>query len=290
MALEASIEQYSEQDSAAVEMLAEAQSRSRRLAVLTGAGISTESGIHDYGSPNGMWSRHAPIYYADFVHNPTVRRRYWARSLNGYSRFRNAQPNVGHKVLAAMEQAGKLHYLITQNVDRLHTLAGSHKVIELHGENSMVHCIECGYREPRAQTQVRLEWENRHLRLPADEAGDAEGVQVPLCPECGGLVKPAVVFFGEPIPVEVMRGSLEVVDEADALLVVGSSLTVWSGYRLARAARESGKPLYILNLGQTRADNEATMKVEVQAGQALARIGGYLGVWTPVGGEVPPVE
>src|SRR5437868_13023101 len=123
--------------------LAEAIANTKRLVALTGAGISTESGIPDYRGPDGVWAKHTPIYYADFVRNPAVRRRYWARSLNGYSRFRDAQPNAGHLALAAMERAGRLHYLITQNVDRLHTLAGSKRVIELHGENSSVHCIQC---------------------------------------------------------------------------------------------------------------------------------------------------
>lgn len=258
-------------------LLAEALGRARRLVALTGAGVSTESGIPDYRSPEGLWSKQTPIYYADFVRNPAVRRRYWARSLNGYPKFRHAQPNEGHKALAAMEAAGRLHYLVTQNVDRLHTKAGSRKVVELHGENSIVQCIECGYKEARTETQARLEWENRHLRLPADELGDAEGVVVPFCPRCEGLVKPAVVFFGEAIPQETAQKASDVVGESDALLVVGSSLMVWSGYRLARAAREQGKPLYILNIGPTRADSEATMKVEAQAGAALRWIAEYLG-------------
>jgi NAD-dependent SIR2 family protein deacetylase len=258
-----------------VEALAQALSHTRRLVALTGAGISTESGIPDYRSPNGVWSKQAPIYYADFVRNPAVRRRYWARSLNGYGRFRDAQPNKGHLALAEMERRGRLHYLVTQNVDRLHTRAGSQRVVELHGENSSVQCIECGYREPRKETQTRLEWENRHLRLPADETGDAEELQVPLCPVCGGLVKPAVVFFGESLSPDVTQKAHDVVKESDALLVVGSSLTVWSGYRLVRLAREDAKPVYILNLGPTRADNEATLKVEAPAGEALAQIAAY---------------
>ncbi len=263
---------------ATVGPLAEAIGRSNRLTVLTGAGISTESGIPDYRSPDGVWSRHTPVYYSDFVRNPAVRRRYWARSLNGYGRFRDAQPNMGHKVIAHMEASGHLHYLITQNVDRLHTKAGSHRVIELHGENSHVHCVQCDYRELRTQTQARLEWDNRHLRLPADETGDAEGVVVPLCPQCGGFVKPTVVFFGENVPAEVTAHARRVVEEADALLVVGSSLTVWSGYRLAKAIVDAGKPLYILNIGPTRADSQATLKVEALAGAALEYIADYLGV------------
>jgi NAD-dependent SIR2 family protein deacetylase len=262
----------------AVMPLAEALSRSRRPVALTGAGISTESGIPDYRSPDGVWNKHTPIYYADFVRNPAVRRRYWARSLNGFPRFRDALPNAGHMALAAMERDGRLHYIVTQNVDRLHSKAGSSRVVELHGENSSVHCIDCGYTEPRGETQARLEWENRHLRLPADETGDAADVVVPLCPRCNGLVKPAVVFFGESVPPDKTQKAFEVVAEADALLVVGSSLTVWSGYRLARAARQAGIPLYILNIGPTRADAEATLKVEAPAGAALNLISGYVGV------------
>lgn len=279
MALAAPDNQFDEQSiTEKVTPLAEALRRAERLVALTGAGISTESGIPDYRGADGLWTKHTPIYYSDFVRNAAVRRRYWARSLNGYRRFRDAKPNAGHMALAAMEHAGKLHHLITQNVDRLHTIAGSRKVIELHGENSTVHCIECGYREPRAQTQERLEWENRHLRLPADEVGDAEDVKVPLCPSCHGLVKPAVVFFGEPVPAEVTERAFKAVGEGDALLVVGSSLTVWSGYRLARAAREQGQPLYILNLGPTRADAEATLKVEAPAGAALSYIAASIGI------------
>jgi NAD-dependent SIR2 family protein deacetylase len=268
--------------------LAEALASSRRLVVLTGAGISTESGIPDYRSPDGVWNKHTPIYYADFVRNPAVRRRYWARSLNGFPRFRDAIPNAGHVALAGMEQAGRLHCLVTQNVDRLHTKAGSRRVIELHGENSSVHCIECGYMEPRAETQERLEWENRHVRLPADETGDAIEVVVPLCPKCGGLVKPAVVFFGESVPQDKTQKAFEAVDESDALLVVGSSLTVWSGYRLAKAARQAGKPLYILNIGPTRADAESTLKVEAPAGAALSLIAERMLASRPATADRPP--
>ncbi|MDQ6693162.1 MAG: NAD-dependent protein deacetylase [Chloroflexota bacterium] len=256
--------------------LAEALSKTQRLVALTGAGISTESGIPDYRSPGGTWSKQSPIYYADFIRSEAVRRRYWARSLNGYGRFRDAQPNAGHLALAAMEAAGRLHGLITQNVDGLHSKAGSRNVLELHGENSSVHCIQCAYREKRLETQARLEWENRDLRLPADETGDAFGVRVPICPACGGLVKPAVVFFGETLPQEVTGRSLEMVAAADALLVIGSSLTVWSGYRLARGVAEAGKPLYILNIGPTRADNQASLKVEAPAGETLRNIVSYM--------------
>ena len=257
--------------------LAEVLASARRLVALTGAGISTESGIPDYRSAGGLWTRHTPIYFADYVRNPAVRRRYWARSLNGYPRFRDAKPNAGHDAIAAMEAAGRLHWLVTQNVDGLHRKAGSRRLTELHGENSTVQCIECGHREPRIETQARLEWENRHVRLPADETGDAEEIVVPTCARCGGLIKPAVVFFGETVPPEYVEQAQRAVSESDALLVVGSSLTVWSGYRLARQAREEGKPLYILNIGPTRADGEATIKLEVAAGAGLDCLARRLG-------------
>lgn len=256
--------------------LAQALAAAQRLVALTGAGISTESGIPDYRGPQGVWAKHTPIYYADYIRSAAVRRRYWARSLNGYSRFRDAQPNRGHLALAAMEHAGRLHHLITQNVDRLHVKAGSKKVVELHGENSTVQCVLCDFKEPRPETQKRLEWDNKDLPLPADEVGQGEGVIVPTCPRCGGWLKPAVVFFGEQVPAEKTAAAFNAVAECDALLVVGSSLTVWSGYRLARAARQDGKPLYILNMGQTRADAEATMKVEAPAGAALSLIAAAL--------------
>jgi NAD-dependent SIR2 family protein deacetylase len=264
-----------------VRPLASALASTLRLVALTGAGISTESGIPDYRGPDGVWAKHTPIYYADYIRNPAVRRRYWARSLNGYSRFRDARPNMGHLSMAALERAGRLHHLVTQNVDRLHVKAGSRRVTELHGENSSVQCVQCDFREPRPQTQKRLEWDNRHLRLPADEVGDAEGVIVPTCPQCGGWLKPAVVFFGEQVPADKTEQAFKAVAECDALLVVGSSLTVWSGYRLARAARAENKPLYILNVGPTRADAEATLKVEAPAGAALAYIAREMGAIDP---------
>lgn len=263
--------------------LADSLSRAQRLVVLTGAGISTESGIPDYRGTNGVWSKTTPIYYADFVRNALIRRRYWARSLNGYHRFRDASPNAGHTALAAMQSAGRIHGLITQNVDRLHTLAGTRDVVELHGENSQVQCIACDYREPRTQTQARLEWENRHVRLPVDETGDCADVQWPTCPICGDLVKPAVVFFGESVPVDVAQRAMDLVHDGDALLVVGSSLTVWSGYRLVRAARGYGHPVYILNLGPTRGDSDASLKVEAPAGQGLAFIARHMGIDLPQG-------
>ena len=262
---------------------------SRRLVVLTGAGCSTESGIPDYRSPGGAWTRHKPIQYSAFVRSAEVRRFYWARSFRGWPRFASAQPNDAHRALAALEAAGKVHQLITQNVDDLHQEAGSRAVLQLHGRNRVVICLGCGAEHARETIQARLQtlnagwlaaasWE----RLRGDEAdfapdGDAgvarelvDGFEVPACDRCGdGVLKPAVVFFGESVPREKVDYAMRRVDEADALLVVGSSLTVWSGYRFARRAAERAIPLAIVNIGPTRADDLATVKVEETCGQVL---------------------
>jgi NAD-dependent SIR2 family protein deacetylase len=270
-------------------MLEDFIARSRRLVVLTGAGCSTESGIPDYRSPGGAWSRHKPITFSAFVRSAETRRFYWARSFRGWPRFERARPNAAHHALAEMESRGKVHQLITQNVDDLHQEAGSRAVVQLHGRNRLVVCLECGAETPRAEMQERLAdlnedwlalapWE----RLDADEAdfapdGDAEvaesivgGFRVPECRRCDGPLKPAVVFFGESVPAEKVRHAMQRLDEADALLVVGSSLTVWSGYRFARRAAERGVPIAIVNVGPTRADDLASLKIERKCGSVLA--------------------
>jgi len=271
-------------------MLDDFIARSRRLVVLTGAGCSTESGIPDYRSPGGAWSRHKPITFSAFVRSAEVRRFYWARSFRGWPRFDRARPNAAHHALAELESRGQVHQLITQNVDDLHQEAGSRAVVQLHGRNRLVVCLECGVETPRAAMQKRLaelngDWLARTSweRLDADEAdfapdGDAEvaasvvgGFQVPECRRCGGPLKPAVVFFGESVPPEKVRHAMQRVDEADALLVVGSSLTVWSGFRFARRAAERGVPIAIVNVGPTRADELASLKIEERCGEVLAQ-------------------
>lgn len=264
----------------------------KRLVVLTGAGCSTESGIPDYRSPGGAWTRHKPIQYSAFVRSAEVRRFYWARSFRGWPRFASARPNDAHRALAALERMGRVHQLITQNVDDLHQEAGSRAVVQLHGRNRVVVCLGCGAEQAREAIQQRLQtlnagwlagasWE----RLRGDEAdfapdGDA-GVarelvgsfEVPSCDRCGdGVLKPAVVFFGESVPREKVDYAMRRVDEADALLVVGSSLTVWSGYRFARRAAERGIPIAIVNIGPTRADDLATLKVEERCGSVLRAV------------------
>jgi NAD-dependent SIR2 family protein deacetylase len=261
-------------------------SNARRLVVLTGAGCSTESGIPDYRSPGGAWTRHKPIYFSSFVRSAEVRRFYWARSYRGWPRFDNARPNDAHRALAELESRGAVHQLITQNVDDLHQEAGSRAVVQLHGRNRVVVCLDCGGEIPRSDMQERLaelnaEWLQSAPALDGAEAdfapdGDAAlaqelvgGFRVPECHRCGGVLKPAVVFFGESVPPEKVTYAMRRVDEADALLVVGSSLTVWSGFRFAKRAAERGLPIAIVNIGPTRADELATLKIEARCGAVL---------------------
>lgn len=272
-------------------MLSDFIHNSRRLVVLTGAGCSTRSGIPDYRSPGGAWTRHKPIYYSAFVRSAEVRRFYWARSYRGWPRFDRARPNAAHRALAELEAHGRVHQLITQNVDDLHQEAGSRAVVQLHGRNRVVVCLDCGGELPREEMQERLRQQNaewlaaaRWDDLHPDDAdfapdGDADvashvvgGFQVPECHRCGGVLKPAVVFFGESVPKEKVDYAMSRVDEADALLVVGSSLTVWSGFRFARRAHDRGIPIAIVNIGPTRADDLAAVKVEAECGEVLADV------------------
>jgi NAD-dependent SIR2 family protein deacetylase len=253
-----------------------------RLLVLTGAGCSTESGIPDYRSPGGLWKDHKPVYYADFVRSAAARQRYWARSLTGWRSFARAAPNPAHRALAALEAAGGVHYLITQNVDGLHQEAGSRRVLELHGNNDGVVCLGCRRLIPRTEMQERLQelnptWTAGATVIAPD--GDAElattlftGFRVPACEVCHGILKPAVVFFGESVPAATVEFAMDRVAEADAMLVVGSSLTVWSGYRFVRAAAGHGQPVAILNIGPTRADDLAGLKIEARVGEVLPRL------------------
>lgn len=276
---------------AAVTTLADFVAAGRRLLVLTGAGCSTESGIPDYRSPGGLWTNHKPVYYADFVRSAAARQRYWARSLTGWRSFARAAPNPAHAALAALEAAGRIHYLVTQNVDGLHQEAGSRRVLELHGNNDAVVCLGCRRLIPRAAMQARLQdlnptWTAGATAIAPD--GDAElttplftGFRVPACESCHGILKPAVVFFGESVPSETVEFVMARVAEADAMLVVGSSLTVWSGYRFVRAAAGHGQPIAILNIGPTRADALASLKIEARVGEILPRLLPLLGLASP---------
>lgn len=272
----------------ALERLAQFVAGASRLFVLTGAGCSTDSGIPAYRNAEGCWSHRPPVQYPDFVREAAVRQRYWARSLIGWHRFAGAQPNPAHRALAELETAGFIHQLVTQNVDGLHQKAGSTKVIDLHGRLDEVECLSCAGRLPRAELQCVLEQDNPdfaglHALRGPDGDVDLEGIdfggfRVPPCPRCGGILKPAVVFFGECIPPVRVEHALACLAEADAILVVGSSLMVYSGYRFCRAAAERHKPIAAINLGRTRADDLLALKVTEPCSSALPILASRLAV------------
>ena len=251
-----------------------------RLFVLTGAGCSTDSGIPDYRDRDGQWKRAPPVTYTAFMNQPETRQRYWARSLVGWRRFGAALPNATHRALAELERRGQVELLVTQNVDRLHQRAGSERVIDLHGRLDIVRCMGCDATFTRKDYQRRLlagnpEW----AQLDAADApdGDADlGAQdfsrfdVPACPRCGAIVKPDVVFFGEGVPRDRVDAATAAWQATDAMLVVGSSLMVYSGYRFVHAAALAGKPVAAVNLGHTRADRLLTLKVDARCCEALA--------------------
>jgi NAD-dependent SIR2 family protein deacetylase len=263
------------------------------LFVLTGAGLSTLSGIPDYRDAQGNWKRRQPVLAQDFLRSEAVRRRYWARSMVGWPVIAGARPNPGHAALARLEAASRVHQLVTQNVDGLHQRAGSARVIELHGSIAGVRCLACQHELPRERMQAMLfdtnpEWG----RLRADTApdGDAdiepenlEAFVVPPCPLCDGILKPTVVFFGDSVPRERVAVTMEALANADAMLVVGSSLMVYSGYRFCEHAQRQGKPIAAINMGQTRADHLLSLKVERPCAEALAELVAELGL--AAGGE-----
>jgi NAD-dependent SIR2 family protein deacetylase len=254
--------------------------RYRRLFILTGAGCSTRSGIPDYRDAEGQWKRAQPVTFQAFMGDEKTRRRYWARSLIGWRRIRHAEPNDAHRALARLEARGGIELLLTQNVDRLHQAAGSTRVIDLHGRIDLVRCMDCGRRSPRDELQDDLSRLNADwLDLDATEApdGDAdlEGADfssfvIPCCRRCGGVLKPDVVFFGENVPRDRVDAALRHLDEADAMLIVGSSLMVYSGFRFVERAASLRKPVAAVNLGRTRADALFTLKAEQACESALA--------------------
>ncbi len=256
--------------------------RHPRLLVLTGAGCSTESGIPDYRDANGDWKRPQPVTWQAFTGDDATRRRYWARSLVGWTTMAHAQPGPAHRALARLEAAGHVALLLTQNVDGLHSAAGSQRVVDLHGRIDTVVCLGCGTRSPRAALQQRLVAANpgfASLAAAAAPDGDADlehadfsRFEVPACERCGGMLKPDVVFFGESVPRERVATAMQALADADALLIAGSSLMVYSGYRFALAAAEQGKPIAAVNLGRTRADGLLALKVEQPVGSTLAAL------------------
>ncbi len=256
-----------------------------RVLVITGAGLSTASGIPDYRDAQGQWKQSHPLQWQQFIRDPHARRRYWARSLIGWPRFARAQPNDAHHALAALEAQGHIQYLITQNVDRLHQRAGQKRVIDLHGRLDCVDCLNCQRRFSRVTLQRWLAESNPDfLHYSANSApdGDArldgvslQGFRVPDCPHCGGLLKPSVVFFVENVPRERVAQAYAQLEHAAALLVIGSSLMVYSGYRFCRKARDQGKPIAALNLGRTRADPQLALKISLPCAEVLAACVGH---------------
>jgi NAD-dependent SIR2 family protein deacetylase len=252
--------------------------RHRRVFALTGAGCSTASGIPDYRDDAGEWKRRPPVMIQAFRTESTVYRRYWARAYTGWPRLAAATPNATHRAFAEWESAGTLVQLVTQNVDRLHQRAGSRAVIDLHGRLDVVSCLNCGERTSRTSLQEAMAAANAGWRAEAATApdGDAdveaaviEAFAAPRCDRCGGLLKPDVVFFGENVPRERYERACEALAGADALLVAGSSLMVFSGFRFVRLAHEAGLPIAIVNRGRTRGDELAELKIEGDVGPTL---------------------
>jgi NAD-dependent SIR2 family protein deacetylase len=259
--------------------------RHRRVFALTGAGCSTASGIPDYRDDQGEWKRRPPVMIQAFRTQEAVYRRYWARAYAGWTRFTSAGPNGAHRAFVDWEGAGTLLQIVTQNVDRLHQRAGSRTALDLHGRLDVVVCLGCGERTSRADLQTTMAAANAAWRAEAATApdGDAdidavmiEAFAAPRCERCGGLVKPDVVFFGENVPRERYAHAREALARADAMLVAGSSLMVYSGFRFVRLAHEAGLPVAIVNRGRTRGDELAELKVEADVGAALTAAVGAL--------------
>ncbi|MFN7882152.1 MAG: NAD-dependent protein deacetylase [bacterium] len=253
-----------------------------RLLVITGAGCSTAAGIPDYRDENGAWKQREPMRFHIFTGDAVARKRYWARSMLGWRTMAHAQPTAAHHALAQLERAGRINLLVTQNVDGLHQAAGSAKVVDLHGRIDTVCCLGCGARTPRRALQEELtarnpDWLGLDARSLADGDADLEGrdfaaFKVPDCPACGGMLKPDVVFFGESVPRERVAAVREALDQADAVLVAGSSLMVYSGYRFVEEAVAAGKPVAAVNRGRTRADATLNLKVEMDVGGVLTSL------------------
>lgn len=254
----------------------------RRTAVLTGAGISTDSGIPDYRGPGSP--PRTPMTYQQFVGDPVFRQRYWARNHVGWRRMDAARPNPGHRALARLERAGVVTGVITQNVDLLHTKAGSRRVLDLHGTYAQVRCLRCDALISRMALADRLEAANPGFAEAAtldglEVAPDADAVVIDTagfrmvdCAHCGGMLKPDIVYFGENVPKDRVAAAFEVVDQAEVLLVAGSSLTVMSGLRFVRYAAKTGRPVVIVNRGRTRGDELATLIVDASCSEALSTL------------------
>ena len=267
---------------AAVDLL-----RGRRWVALTGAGISTDSGIPDYRGPDAP--TRTPMTYQQFVSDPDFRRHYWARNHYGWHHVFRVAPNAGHRALAELERRGIVLGVITQNVDLLHEEAGSQRVIDLHGHYNEVVCLSCGSRISRSELDARLSALNPGFLERVEEVADVEiapdadavieqteGFVVADCLVCGGVLKPDIVYFGETVPADRVAEAYGLVDEADALLVAGSSLAVMSGLRFVRHAAAAGKPVVIVNRGITRGDRYAALRLNAGTSEALSYLAEHL--------------
>jgi NAD-dependent SIR2 family protein deacetylase len=268
----------------------------RRLAVLTGAGMSTDSGIPDYRGPDSPPSN--PMTIRQFTSDPEFRQRYWARNQLGWRHMDQTLPNAGHRALATLERAGVVTGVITQNVDRLHSKAGSNVVVDLHGTYARVVCLDCDHTMSRALLSDLLEAANPGFSDRAATLGgiavapdadahvaDTAAFRIIDCPCCGGMLKPDIVYFGENVPKDRVEAAYSLIDGADALLVAGSSLTVFSGYRFVRHAAAAGIPVAIINRGPTRGDELATVKIDNGCSPMLALLADEL----PALCTVPPL-
>ena len=252
--------------------------------ILSGAGLSTDSGIPDYRGPTGLARRATPMTYQAFTGSAAARQRYWARSHLGWRHIAAARPNGGHRAVAELERRGLVDGVITQNVDGLHQAAGSAEVIELHGSLHLVRCLDCGDRTSRAELMRRLananpDWDGSARSALINPDGDAQlddgtigTFNVVGCPRCGGLLKPDVVFFGENVPPERVASCYARVARATSLVVLGSSLTVMSGLRFVRRAADLGIPVAIVNQGPTRGDPLATVRIDAPLGEVLGAV------------------
>ncbi|XP_002732103.1 NAD-dependent protein lipoamidase sirtuin-4, mitochondrial-like [Saccoglossus kowalevskii] len=268
-----------------VKQLTDFVNNSQSLFILSGAGISTESGIPDYRSEGvGLYARsdQRPIQYSDFLRYPSRRVKYWARNYVGWPLFSSVQPNLTHKICADWEEAGKVHWLVTQNVDALHTKAGSKNITELHGCSHRVVCLSCQSITPRKELQKIISELNPRFKVESlniSPDGDVllsdeeiKGFQVPECTNCGGILKPDVVFFGDNVPRPIVHFVFKKLSECDSVLVIGSSLFVYSGYRFILAASEQKKPVAVLNIGETRADHLADLKINAKVSDVLQQV------------------
>ena len=247
-----------DESSKAIEKISQFLFESRRAIAFTGAGISTESGIPDFRSPGGVWSRYQPVYFQDFLQSEDARRRYWKMKMEGYYEMKLAKPNDGHRALARLEAGGKIIAVITQNIDGLHQDAGSRRVLELHGTNRYCLCLECKARFSADLIQKRLE----------------EGVQIPLCDQCGGIVKSATISFGQSLPADVLSEAFNLSMSTDLVLALGSSLVVEPAASIPLQAKNNGAKLVIINNSETPLDGLADVVIHQSIGSTLSQVVG----------------